>query len=187
MMKMIGGRWKNLRLNLPDDSRTRPTSARTKEGIFNVLEHRLCWQDYQILDLYAGTGALGMEALSRGATSALFVENSQIAYRCLQRNIEKILCEEITIKIVKNEALNVLKQYSPKKPFQALIFVDPPYMNQEYARILHEIEVNLCLKEHTWVVVEMPKKMELPQTHLLQRLIKSYGDTKVVFLEKQLF
>ncbi len=184
MIQVIGGRWKRLRLTLPDPSQTRPTSARTKEGIFNVLAHRLCWQDYKVLDLYAGSGALGIEALSLGVPEALFVEHSQSAYKCLQSNLQKIQCDEVAVKCVKGRALKVLQRHRQVQPFKALIFIDPPYASLEYETILEEIETNPCLTEQTWVIVEMTKTTNLPQTKLSQKLMKIYGDTKVFFLEK---
>jgi 16S rRNA (guanine966-N2)-methyltransferase len=128
-MRIVSGRWKGKALIAPVGEATRPTSDRARQAVFNIIEHAP-WspglRDARVLDLFAGTGALGLEALSRGAASCLFLDTDPSARAALMTNIEACSAQGIT-RVWKRDAA-CLDPMPPTAngPFD-LIFVDPPY------------------------------------------------------------
>ena len=122
-MRIIAGQWRGRPLLAPPGQGTRPTSDRAREGLFSMLASRIgSFDGLQVADLFAGTGALGLEALSRGAAHCTFVEQDRIALDILKRNVDKLGAAdraEIRAQPVEHAAL-------PAKPFD-LILMDPPY------------------------------------------------------------
>jgi 16S rRNA (guanine966-N2)-methyltransferase len=128
-VRIVSGRWKGKALVAPTGDATRPTSDRARQAVFNILEHAP-WspglRDARVLDLFAGTGALGLEALSRGAASCLFLDTDPAARAALMTNIEACSAQGIT-RVWKRDAA-YLDPMPPTAngPFD-LVFVDPPY------------------------------------------------------------
>lgn len=123
-MRIIAGEYRGRRLNAPKDAvTTRPTADRTRETLFSMLTSRLgSFQDLQVLDLFAGTGALGLEALSRGAAHCLFVEQDRVAAKLLESNIAHLGAEaRATLRMA-----SVLSMGSALKPAD-VVLMDPPY------------------------------------------------------------
>ena len=124
-MQVISGKYKNLRLESPNDSRTHPMGSREKLALFNMLQPYL--DGARVLDAFAGTGALGIEALSRGAKEVVFVEKSAKVAKTIKNNLIKIT-EPTEIFI------GDIEKYTAAKPFD-LIIADPPYDHFEPAQI----------------------------------------------------
>jgi 16S rRNA (guanine966-N2)-methyltransferase len=128
-MRIVSGRWKGKALIAPAGDATRPTSDRARQAVFNIIEHAP-WspglRDARVLDLFAGTGALGLEALSRGAASCLFLDTDPSARAALMTNIEACSAQGVT-RVWKRDAA-CLDPMPPTAngPFD-LVFVDPPY------------------------------------------------------------
>ena len=122
-MRIIGGELRGRRLNVPDEG-TRPTSDRVREAIFNMLDARLDLDDLDVLDLYAGSGALGFEALSRGAATATFVDSARRATAVISANSEA-LGVKAQVKVFTRPVLGFLEG-APSRRFD-LVFLDPPY------------------------------------------------------------
>ena len=184
MTRIIGGVLGSLRLKGPAKA-TRPTSDRVKESIFSILEARGAIQDARVLDLFAGTGALGLEAASRCARSVTLVEIDPAAAKVSEENLRQVAeglsksglsCD---LRVVRSDAKPYLKKNEPVD----LIFIDPPYefAHDEVLTLLG----SLSLSDPGIVVLERPGKEEAP-THPNFCLEKesSYGDTKVFFLVK---
>jgi 16S rRNA (guanine966-N2)-methyltransferase len=126
-MRIIAGRFKGKGIEAPKGSTTRPTSDRVRESLFNVLEHgapNIAFEGLRVLDLFAGSGALGLEALSRGARYALFIEDDAGARAAIRRNVEALSLTGVT-KIWRRDATK-LGPAGTVSPFD-LIFCDPPY------------------------------------------------------------
>lgn len=123
-MRIIGGRLRRRTLQAPKGRLTRPSTDRVRESIFNLLLTRCTLEEARVLDLFAGTGALGFEALSRGADSVLFVEQAAAVMRVLRKNAEAL---ELTTQsmFVRTDAPQFLKRYGG--PAFDVIFADPPY------------------------------------------------------------
>ena len=125
-MRIVGGRLKGRALKGPSSSLTRPTSDRLRESLFNMLAHAYgdpC-DGARVLDLFAGTGALGIEALSRGARFALFVEEAAEARGLIRDNVEALSLTGVT-KVFRRDAIR-LGEMGPGEPY-GLVFCDPPY------------------------------------------------------------
>ncbi|MEZ4702435.1 MAG: 16S rRNA (guanine(966)-N(2))-methyltransferase RsmD [Rhodothermales bacterium] len=123
-MRIIGGRLRRRIFSAPKGHLTRPTSDRAKESIFNMVEARLDLDDAHVLDLFAGTGSLGFEALSRGAASATFVEQQAQVMKCLQENAASLDLTDACV-FVRADVLPYLKNQSG--PPYELVLADPPY------------------------------------------------------------
>ena len=126
-MRIVGGQNKGTKLHTPKSHKTRPTSDKVRESLFNRLQHGIDDFDLEgarVLDLFAGTGALGLEALSRGAAFAIFIEEAVEARGLIRRNIE-LLERTGQTKVFRRNAVNLgpLKRFEPFN----LVFLDPPY------------------------------------------------------------
>lgn len=130
-MRIIGGTYRGHRLRAPKGA-TRPTTDRTREAIFNLVQHRLALAGADVLDLFAGSGALGLEALSRGAASATFVEQRGAALGTIRQNAAALgVADRCTV--LRADALRFLEG-TPDAAY-ALIFADPPYALDALARL----------------------------------------------------
>jgi 16S rRNA (guanine966-N2)-methyltransferase len=122
-VRIIAGEWRGRKLAAPPGELTRPTADRTRETLFNMLTSRLgSFDGLEVLDLFAGSGALGLEALSRGAASCLFVEQDSIAVKAIRANIETLGARSRT-----NVQHGSVLTLGPARTAPALILLDPPY------------------------------------------------------------
>ena len=121
-MRIVGGSLRGRRLVEPDDRTIRPTTDRARETLFNILAHQNRLAGASVLDVFAGTGALGCEALSRGAAKGVFIENDPAAIRIVRTNVAALKLEDVA-RVVKRSAL---APGTPDNPFD-LVFLDPPY------------------------------------------------------------
>lgn len=182
-MRIVGGRFRGRALATPGDGRTRPTSDRVRESVFNILAHGVdgfALDGVRVLDLFAGTGALGVEALSRGATYCLFVEDDAEARGVIRRNIEDFGLTGIT-KIFRRDATD-LGPASNRGTF-GLVFLDPPYGKGLTERALTSAAAGAWLAPDAVAVIEERKgaAIALPPgfTRLDQR---TWGDTQALFV-----
>ena len=150
-MRIISGDSKGRKLATPKDLSLRPTSDRVKESIFNILRGQI--EGGTVLDLFAGTGNLGIEALSRGAKEVTFVEKGKQALRLIQRNLEQFGMEERSevLPTDANRAIEILKQRG--KAFD-LIFMDPPYEQGLIERTLMKLNSHPIYHKDSVLVVE---------------------------------
>jgi 16S rRNA (guanine966-N2)-methyltransferase len=186
MTRIIGGLVGSRKLASPAKS-TRPTSDRIRESIFSSLESKNALQKSAVLDLYAGTGALGLEALSRGATSALLVEsNKQAAAVCIQnsRLIQDALAAEDHDVVAKVQIQPVQKFLENNSQVFDLVFIDPPYeiTNQEVEKNLESLLGSLS--KTALVLVERSTRAEPISTEGYDLLeTKNFGDTAIYWLQ----
>jgi 16S rRNA (guanine966-N2)-methyltransferase len=182
-MRIIAGKFKRQRLTAPFGTDiTRPTSDRVKESLFNILQVLI--HDEIVLDLFAGSGALGIEALSRGAQKAYFVEENKLALQCIQSNLEALKIHSQHAQVYAQNVSHFLHSKPALiKGKIGVIFADPPYACDWNEKALHEIEESLLCKAGCLVVFEVPldKKILLaPQSTLWQQLdVRKYGKTKI--------
>lgn len=185
MTRIIGGLVGSRKLASPAKS-TRPTSDRIRESIFSSLESKDALEKVSVLDLYAGTGALGLEALSRGATFALLVEsNKQAAAVCIQnsRLIQDALFEEDHEVVAKVQIQPVQKFLESNSQVFDLVFIDPPYeiTNQEVEQNLEILQGSLS--KNALVLVERSARAEAISADSYELLeTKNFGDTVVYWL-----
>jgi 16S rRNA (guanine966-N2)-methyltransferase len=172
-MRIIAGSRKGHTIHAPKGRDTRPTSDRVRENVFNILGPV---DGATVLDLYAGSGAMGLEALSRGAARAVFVESDGDAVRAIERNLDKL---RLQATVLQRDALAVLATERTKYD---LVLVDPPYdmypdLETRLARYLPTV-----LAEGGVVVLETDARVE-PQLPLEQRTSRKYGQARVTVYE----
>src|ERR1700678_1969529 len=181
-MRIVGGRLKGRALLAPPSRAIRPTSERLRESIFDILEHRFPSQieGARVVDLFAGTGALAIEALSRGARFALFVDNGAEARALLRANVEAFALGGVT-RIWRADATLLGK--APAGPPFTLAFLDPPYEKGLAGPALTGLVEGGWLASGALVVVEESVEAEIGAPTSL-RIVdeRVYGETKVVFL-----
>ena len=161
VVRIIAGKYRGRRLKSPPSLGTRPTSDRLRETLFNILAPRIAGARF--LDLCAGSGAIGIEALSRGAAHATFVDKSRKMYALIEHNLEALKIDDREFEVVTSEAAKFLRRCEQKgsQPFD-IIFFDPPYA-ADYETGLDCVGENTAtlLGEDGLMVVEHRKKREL--------------------------
>jgi 16S rRNA (guanine966-N2)-methyltransferase len=148
-MRIIAGEWRGRPLRAPAGQGTRPTADRTRETLFSMLASRLgSFDGLRVADLYAGSGALGLEALSRGAAHATFVENNSQAAAVLRANVAALKAEDRTdVRLLSAATL------PPTQPFD-LVFADPPYAPGSGSAVVAEVRRAGWLAPGGWLAVE---------------------------------
>ena len=182
-MRIVGGRLKGRVLSAPSSRAIRPTSERLRESIFDILEHRFPGQvdGARVVDLFAGTGALAIEALSRGARFALFVDNGAEARALLRANVETLALGGVT-RIWRADATK-LGSAPAGGPF-ALAFLDPPYGQAFAGPALGSLVEGGWLEPNALCVVEEASKAEIAAPDGLVLMDeRTYGDTKIAILQ----
>jgi len=181
-VRIVGGRLRGRLLQAPGSRAIRPTSERLRESIFDILSHRHAGvvEGARVVDLFAGSGALGIEALSRGAKFVLFVDNGAEARALLRANVEAFALGGVT-RIWRADA--TLLGRAPAGPPFTLAFIDPPYDKGLAGPALAGLVDGGWLGPGALVVVEESAKAEIEAPAALRVLDERvYGETKIVFL-----
>ncbi len=182
-MRVISGSARGTSLITIPGLETRPTTDRIKETLFNILQNEL--YDRRFLDLFAGSGAIGIEALSRGAACAVFVEQSKKAADCIRKNLEKTHFADKAL-IYEQEVSGALKRLAYEKPFD-LIFMDPPYGQELEKKVLMQLKDNACVNEDTLFIVEASLDTKLDDVEEMGYQIvriKQYKTNQHMFVRK---
>ncbi|HJV66324.1 MAG TPA: 16S rRNA (guanine(966)-N(2))-methyltransferase RsmD [Geomonas sp.] len=183
-MRVIAGEARGRNLIAPKSMRVRPTADRVKEALFSMLMSRLGdLTDMRVLDIFAGTGNLGIEALSRGALFAVFVDSHRESAEIIRKNLEITRFTD-RAKVVVQEASGALKVLARgEKPFH-LVFLDPPYAEGHTEKVLEALASSPLVDEGTTVVAEFSAKEEIPRRfgRLQESERRIYGDTAISFL-----
>ena len=165
-MRIIAGQYKGRRLRTLSGQQLRPTSDRLRETLFNILQSRI--EDASFLDVFAGSGAIGIEALSRGAKRAVFIESARRAVPMLEENIEH--CEiGDSARVIPRDAIAALKFLASGGDRFDIIYIDPPYESDLYEPVLRLIAERKILADDGIVITER-RKGGIAQ--------KSYGDLR---------
>ena len=185
MPNIIGGKYKKTILDVPNKL-VRPTSAFKREAIFSILEsyaikHSIeIYKNKSIIDIFAGSGLVGLEAISRGMEKAYFIENSNNVIKILEKNCQKI-CKKNEFEIIIGNAINSLNEKFVIEP--SIIFIDPPYKKENINLLLLKILKNKIKSEYTFVIIETAKEEEITIPDDLNFFKeKVYGKTKILFL-----
>jgi len=182
-MRVVGGELKGRNIVAPTSRDIRPTADRLREAVFNILVHAYDdpFQDARVLDLFAGTGALGIEAVSRGAVFTLFVDNGAEARALLRNNVEALALGGVT-KVYRRDATD-LGPAHPMEPF-SLVFLDPPYGKGLAEKALASLRAGGWLKPNALLVVEEAKSAGFVTPDGYEELERrAYDDTEFVFLQ----
>jgi len=179
-MRIVGGRLRGRTLAAPKSQGIRPTADRLRESLFNILTHAYVdpVAGARVLDLFAGTGALGLEAVSRGAAFALFVDDGAEARALLRQNVEALGLAAVT-KIFRRDATN-LGPAHPVEPF-SLVFLDPPYGKGLAEKALVSARDGGWLGPDAMVVVEEAAETDLSVPEGFTELDRrGYGDSQII-------
>ena len=184
-MRIIGGKYKGLKLISPDSPNTRPTSDRFKESLFSIIasnKYNLDIINSNVIDICSGTGSLGIEALSRGASSVYFIDKDYRSIDTIYKNISKLkLNEQIknNIQIIKDEATKALKNIN--KVFQ-IILIDPPYNTNITEKCLLKLKEQNLVNQDSYIFAESSKTEEFNYDGYQILDIKLYGNSKLTIL-----
>jgi len=180
-MRVTTGRYKGRILRTVSDLSVRPATDRVRQTIFNVLTHRIDMEGCKVLDIFAGSGSLGIEALSRGAAHTTFVEIGPEAIQWLEANIEMLGCEEQT-SILQMDALHFIRQ--ARGQFD-IIFVDPPYTYAATTMLPEEIIGRDLLAPGGFMLIEHARNIEFTSTSAWTvGPVKPFGRTVVTFFTR---
>lgn len=177
-MKIVSGIFGGRRLISPSDERIRPTSDKVRGAMFNMLQSRGALVDAYVLDAFCGSGALGLEALSRGAGYCRFVDNDMTSLELAKTNARNLHCTEFC-DFVKAD---VLKQRSSSYAY-SLIFLDPPYHKELVPAMLKTLHEQSLLCDRAWVVCETEKDTQFDYAGYGLDSEKTYGSIKITLLQ----
>lgn len=183
-MRVIAGKARSLPLQTVPGEGTRPTTDRIKETLFNILQPRIGGCSF--LDLFAGSGAIGIEALSRGASSAIFVEKNKKACTCIRRNLSFTKLEE-SGKLLEMDAMQALRVLEGQAVFD-IIFMDPPYASGSEFPVLEYLKTSSICDSSSTIIVEA--SLDTDYQPLLEPGFvifreKKYKTNKHVFFRKE--
>ena len=182
-MRIIAGTARSLPLKTIEGKDTRPTTDKTKETLFNVMQFDV--PGAYFLDLFAGSGQIGLEALSRGAAYAVFVENSRKAASCIEDNIRFTKFDKVS-KLMMTDAVTAVRTLEGKYKFD-IVFMDPPYNQEQERRVLEQLSRMKYVTEDTLIVVEASLETDfsyLSEIGFTLQKEKKYKTNKHVFLYK---
>ena len=175
-MNIFSGELKNRKIIAPEGLETRPTSGRMRQTLFNICQTII--EDSVFLDLFAGSGAMGLEAISRGASQVTFIDHSPEAVRCIKENIESMGVKDKAVVICADIVKTLEKLEKSAKQFD-IIFADPPYEHEEALgfKVLQILDGSQLIKTGGWVFLEESAKVILPTKELTRLKLQSYRKT----------
>ncbi len=178
-MRIIAGEFKGRRLSTVRDLSIRPTTDRAKQAIFDILTHRIDFEGIEVLDLFAGSGSLGLEAVSRGARRVVFVENSRTSLAVLMKNIASLGCDE-RVEVRQAEVFWFLKNTT--RSFD-LVFVDPPYALETIGTLPTVLFGSAATRKGTLVVMEHSRGSHIElSSKMFDVTCKQFGQTMALIL-----
>jgi 16S rRNA (guanine966-N2)-methyltransferase len=182
-MRVIAGSARRLRLVTPQGNDTRPTQDRIKETLFNIIQNDVPGSIF--VDLFAGSGGIGIEALSRGARKAYFIENANDAYKCIMTNLSTTHFEDVAT-VLKQDVVLGLRNIREKEV--DIIFIDPPYHAEHYERVLAQLSQMEYVTDITMIIIECALEMDFSfaESYGFEvRRQKEYKTNKHVFIYRK--
>jgi 16S rRNA (guanine966-N2)-methyltransferase len=183
-MRISAGEHRGRRLRTPRGKRTRPTSDLLRQALFNILGERI--RDARVLDLFAGSGAVGLEALSRGAATATFVESDRHAVESLQANVVTLKLAECA-RVMAADVSQVLSRLQAAGERFDCIFLDPPYAGDLAVKCIETLADGTLLSENALLACQAFHKAVLPERVgvLRQTWRRRYGESSLTLYEKE--
>ena len=173
-MRIVGGKYRHRIIIYPDDAtHTRPTKDRVREAIFSAIGDI---SNARVLDLYAGSGAMGIEALSRGASHCTFVDISPVAIKTIKENLNNLKIDNKEFEVIKNKDINAIESF--KNKFD-LIILDPPYEEGQYELIVNLLKEKDLLSEHAIIAMEANRSIKLENIDYIKNKEYHYGEINV--------
>jgi 16S rRNA (guanine966-N2)-methyltransferase len=180
-MRIIAGKYKGHHLVSFQADHIRPTTDRVKESLFNIIQSHV--EDAKVLDLFSGTGNLGLEALSRGAREVTFVEKNKKSIEILRKNIEKLKVSE-NYKIIQKDALSFLK--TSTEPYD-IIFADPPFTEEMAHDVMQAAGASQSFSANTIMTIESGRREKIMDDYqsLVRYDVREFGDKFLSFFRKK--
>ena len=176
-MRIVGGKYRHRQIIYPNDmEHTRPTKDRIREAIFSAIGDIT---NYEALDLYAGSGAMGLEALSRGAKRCAFVDISNTAIKTIKENISNLKINEQEYLLIKDKDINALKTFKDKGIKFDIVFLDPPYEQGDYQAIIDILIKDNLLSDNYIIVIEANQEVTLENIEYSKKRDYHYGEISV--------
>ena len=182
-MRVIAGSARRLRLVSPEGNDTRPTQDRIKETLFNMIQNQVPGSVF--VDLFSGSGGIGIEALSRGATKAYFIEIASAAYKCIMTNLKTTHFEDVAI-VIKQDVVIGLRNIHESEV--DIIFIDPPYHEDLYERTLAQLSTMNYVTSNNMIIIESALDLDFSFAEdygFEVRREKEYKTNKHVFLYRK--
>jgi 16S rRNA (guanine(966)-N(2))-methyltransferase RsmD len=182
-MRVIAGKARSIPLKSVEGLDTRPTTDRIKETLFNMLQNELA--DCLFIDLFSGSGGIGIEALSRGARKAVFVEKAPKAVACINENLAKTKLNDLAV-VMATDAVGAIYRLDGGEPAD-FIFMDPPYNQQLEQQVLEALKDSTLVDEYTTIIIEADINTDFSYVEDLGYEItkqKKYKTNQHVFLER---
>ncbi|MCI8654751.1 MAG: 16S rRNA (guanine(966)-N(2))-methyltransferase RsmD [Clostridia bacterium] len=182
-MRIISGKARGTKLNTLEGEQTRPTLDRVKESIFNIIQNEL--EETVFVDIFSGSGAIGLEALSRGAKKAILCDKSREAIAIIKSNVEKTHFQE-KAQIINADFEKCLKEIKEEVDY---IYIDPPYKTDYILKSLKILEESEIIKEETKIILETDdeerilKQIESLKFDIIDK--RKYGIAHIIFLKKK--
>lgn len=187
-MRVISGSARGTKLNSIDDLNTRPTLDRVKESLFNIIQNYIT-EETTVLDLFAGSGAIGIEFLSRGAGKTIFSDNSYNAINMINQNLSRTHLTE-KARVINKDYVKILEQLHQEEKKIDIIYIDPPYKKDMAVKSLILIEKNELLKNDGIVIIETDEyerdAKEIQESCKDMKIydVRKYGRATLIFLNK---
>lgn len=180
-MRIIAGKHRGRKIDCPKGDRVRPTSDMLRGAVFNILNNIFDWEETNVLDVFCGTGAVGLEALSRGAQSVCFIDNNSESIKFTELNLTN-LGERDNVDVLRSDAT---KLPEARKQFD-LVYLDPPYQKNLEAAVLKSLSGQGWLAEDVEIVIEAALKDEvaIPEGFVKHKE-KKYGNSKIIFIKQE--
>ncbi len=180
-MRIIAGKYRSRLIRSPKNADVRPTKDRIREALFNILTEQVIGAD--VLDLFAGSGAFGIEAISRGAKSAAFVDNKKECAEVIKENLRGLEVENKRVSVFKMDAFKAIDKLGNEGKKFDIIFLDPPYYKTMAKKCLLKLNERDILKTHCVIVAEHHEKDALPAEtgNISSYRTARYGDIDLTF------
>jgi 16S rRNA (guanine966-N2)-methyltransferase len=173
-LRIISGEFKGRLINVPQSKEIRPTTDRVRETLFNILNNKIDFEGIKVLDLYSGSGSLGIECISRGAAEVHFVERDLFIYKNLLQNISNLKIDE-RCKVFNIEASRFSQNAS--HPTYDLIIADPPFFKDDIYKVVANLKVNRYFSDEGFIIIERSiQTKSLDTENFLTEPFKIIGD-----------
>lgn len=185
-MRVISGKAKGKKLLAPEGLHTRPVTDQIKQAIFNSWQFKV--MDSQFLDLFSGSGSMGVEAISRGAAKTIMVDNDKEAVSIIKKNLESCHFDKKSYIVYQEDVFKVIQDLQNKKEQFDIIYLDPPYTVDEiFVPVMEALGKTTLLKEDGILAIRTKKEKKLPDEfdHLIKIRQKKYGISMVHYYENK--
>lgn len=186
MLRVIAGKARGKKLKAPAGTNTRPVTDMIKEAIFNVLGQDM--ENYRFLDLFAGSGSMGIEALSRGAAQVVFIDRDYGSVRIIKENLENCGFNQENYQVFKNDVFKAVDILEKKSANFDFIYVDPPFTDEEiFDRIMRKLDQTHLLTDDGILLIRTRRKKKLTEglRHLRKYRMNDYGESTLHYYKRE--